>query len=64
MNEPPLVATQPIDRTALVRRGRWLSYATVGYNALEGIASIGVGGFARAGQASRGGRVVEPCIGC
>ena len=33
-------------RDALVRRGRWLSFATVGYNALEGIASIAVGALA------------------
>ena len=34
------------DRAALVRRGRWLSYVTIGYNALEGIASIVAGAFA------------------
>ncbi|HWG33975.1 MAG TPA: cation transporter [Gemmatimonadaceae bacterium] len=35
-----------LDRAALVRRGQWLSYATVGYNTLEGLASIVAGGFA------------------
>ena len=33
-------------RDALVRRGRWLSFATVCYNALEGIASITAGALA------------------
>src|SRR6185437_1493025 len=35
-----------LDRAALVRRGQWLRYATVGYNTLEGLASIVSGGFA------------------
>ena len=35
-----------LDRAALVRRGQWLSYATIGYNTLEGLASIVAGGFA------------------
>ena len=36
-------ATAAIDRTALVRRGLWLNYATIGYNALEAIVSIVAG---------------------
>lgn len=35
-----------VDRATLVRRGRWLSYTTVGYNALEGLAAIVAGAFA------------------
>lgn len=42
----PRVEVRDVDREALVRRGRWLSYATIGYNALEGLASIVAGGFA------------------
>src|ERR1700674_689513 len=29
-----------VDRTALIRRGIWLSYATIGYNSLEAIGSL------------------------
>ena len=39
------VVARPADRAALIRRGRWLSYATIGYNALEGLASITAGAF-------------------
>jgi divalent metal cation (Fe/Co/Zn/Cd) transporter len=30
-------------RTALVRRGQWLSWLTLGYNSLEGIVAVGAG---------------------
>ena len=33
-------------RAALVRRGQWLSYVTLGYNSLEGLASIIAGALA------------------
>ena len=32
-----------IDRPALIRRGKLLEYATVGYNSLEGVIAIGAG---------------------
>ena len=32
-----------IDRAALIRRGRYLEYFTVGYNSLEGLVAIGTG---------------------
>ena len=32
-----------IDRAALIRRGRYLEYFTVGYNSLEGLIAIGTG---------------------
>lgn len=32
-----------MDRTALIRRGKLLEYATVGYNSLEGVIAIGAG---------------------
>jgi divalent metal cation (Fe/Co/Zn/Cd) transporter len=32
-----------IDRPALIRRGKFLEYATVGYNTLEGVIAIGAG---------------------
>lgn len=32
-----------INRTALVRRGRWLEYFTIGWNLLEAVVSIGSG---------------------
>ena len=32
-----------IDRPALIRRGKLLEYATVGYNSLEGIIAVGAG---------------------
>ena len=35
------------ERAALVRRGQWLSRMTLGYNCLEGLASIVVGTIAR-----------------
>lgn len=35
--------TLPADRAGLVRRGRWLSWATLGYNSIEGILAIAVG---------------------
>lgn len=39
---PPPFASATIRQT-LVRRGLWLNYATIGYNALEAIASLVVG---------------------
>jgi divalent metal cation (Fe/Co/Zn/Cd) transporter len=39
-------ATGPVYRAGVVRRGQWLGYATIGYNALEGLASIIAGAFA------------------
>ena len=32
-----------IDRTALIRRGRYLEYFTIGYNSLEGLIAVGAG---------------------
>ena len=32
-----------IDRAALIRRGRYLEYFTIGYNSLEGLIAIGAG---------------------
>jgi divalent metal cation (Fe/Co/Zn/Cd) transporter len=32
-----------LDRPALVRRSRWLNYATLAYNSLEGVLAIGAG---------------------
>jgi divalent metal cation (Fe/Co/Zn/Cd) transporter len=43
---PPDLTAAGEDRVALVRRGQWLSYATIGYNTLEGVASIIAGAFA------------------
>jgi divalent metal cation (Fe/Co/Zn/Cd) transporter len=40
---PVRAATIPLDRAALVRRGRVLSLVTIGYNALEGIVAIASG---------------------
>ena len=37
-------ASGTVDRAALVRRGIWLSYATIGYNSLEAIGSL-IAGF-------------------
>jgi len=36
-------ATADLARTRAVRRGQWLTWATVGYNLLEGLLSIGAG---------------------
>ena len=36
-------AVLPLDRPALVRRSRWLNYATIAYNSLEGIFAIAAG---------------------
>lgn len=33
----------PVDRPALVRRGRRLEYATIGYNSLEGVVAVAAG---------------------
>lgn len=33
----------PLDRPALVRRGLWLNYLTIGYNTLEAVVSIAAG---------------------
>ena len=45
------ITTRPpgieLTREQLVRRGIWLSYATIGYNSLEAIASLVAGVFAR-----------------
>ena len=40
--------TQPVvaHRPAAVRRGQWLAWATIGYNSLEGLLSVGAGLFA------------------
>ncbi len=38
-----MTATLPANRLALVRRSRLLNYATLGYNTLEGVLSIGAG---------------------
>jgi divalent metal cation (Fe/Co/Zn/Cd) transporter len=38
-----MTAALPANRLALVRRSRLLNYATLGYNSLEGVLSIGAG---------------------
>ena len=35
--------TREIDRSSLVRRGRYLEYFTIGYNSLEGLIAVGAG---------------------
>lgn len=35
--------TREIDRSSLVRRGRYLEYFTIGYNSLEGLIALGAG---------------------
>lgn len=40
----PVLATP--HRAAAVRRGHWLTWATIGYNGLEGLLSVGAGLFA------------------
>ena len=35
--------TSEIDRSRLVRRGRYLEYFTIGYNSLEGLIAVGAG---------------------
>ena len=37
------MTTQVMDRPALIRRGKLLEYATIGYNSLEGIIAIAAG---------------------
>lgn len=37
------LATRPGDRAPLVRRGRWLAWATVAWNAVEGVVAIVAG---------------------
>lgn len=37
------VGIKTIDRTALIRRGRYLEYFTIGYNSLEGLIAVGAG---------------------
>ncbi len=37
------VKTGDASRAALVRRGRWLEYFTIGYNSLEGLIAVGAG---------------------
>lgn len=39
----PATATTTIDRTALVRRGRWLAWFTIAWNAVEGVVAIASG---------------------
>lgn len=38
-----MTATASVIRARTVRRGRWLTWATLGYNSLEGLLSIGAG---------------------
>lgn len=40
MNKQPIVS---VDRSQLVRRGRYLEYFTIGYNSLEGLIAVGAG---------------------
>jgi len=35
--------TAPPDRSAVVRRGQWLTWATIAYNSLEAVLSVGAG---------------------
>lgn len=37
------MTSDPMDRSALIRRGKRLEYATIGYNSLEGIVAIAAG---------------------
>lgn len=39
----PLVINEQRNRAALVRRGRYLEYFTIGYNSLEGLIAVGAG---------------------
>jgi divalent metal cation (Fe/Co/Zn/Cd) transporter len=41
-----MTATTSMTRVRAVRRGQWLTWATLGYNSLEGLLSIGAGLFA------------------
>ena len=41
-----MLKTDIVDRPALIRRGKLLEYATVGYNSLEGVLAIGAGWMA------------------
>ena len=38
-----IINIRNIDRTALIRRGRYLEYFTIGYNSLEGLIAVGAG---------------------
>ena len=46
MTTIPLAAVPPIDRRAVVRRGVRLTWATIAYNGLEAVLSLGAGVFA------------------
>ena len=39
----PIVINEPINRAALVRRGRYLEYFTIVYNSLEGLIAVAAG---------------------
>lgn len=38
-----VIRSKPIERTRLVRRGRYLEYFTIGYNSLEGLVAVTTG---------------------
>jgi len=40
-----MTATASVTRVRAVRRGQWLTWATLGYNSLEGLLSVGAGLF-------------------
>ena len=41
-----MTAAASVTRVRAVRRGQWLTWATLGYNSLEGLLSVGAGLFA------------------
>ena len=41
-----MTVTASVTRVRAVRRGQWLTWATLGYNSLEGLLSVGAGLFA------------------
>ena len=41
-----MTASASVTRVRAVRRGQWLTWATLGYNSLEGLLSVGAGLFA------------------
>ena len=43
MSQPSLTAPNVNSRPALVRRGLWLNYATISYNAIEALVSLAAG---------------------
>ena len=46
MKDSPSTVTPSVSRVRAVRRGQWLTWATLGYNTLEGLLSVAAGLFA------------------